>query len=50
MILAQIEPFEDICVPGLDVDGESARPLISTLIDVPGRLECRSRLVKMRSR
>ena len=35
-VLLQVEPFEDVGVPGLEVDGEAALALAATLVDVGG--------------
>ena len=34
VILPQVKECKDVCVPWLEVDGEGARALVATLIDV----------------
>jgi hypothetical protein len=36
VVLSEIKELEDIRVPGLEVDGESTRSLVSTLVDIAG--------------
>ena len=38
VVLAEVEPLKDVCVPGLQVDGKGALALAATLVDIPGEL------------
>ena len=35
MVLAQVQPVEDVRMPGLEVDGKGALALAAALVNVP---------------